>query len=151
MKFVWLEIFLFFIVYFLMTDGFIEETQHVFLEPQESSAFEFVFIDTTGLTTENFFKYFDDTSFIVMIYPEINPLYKEKLGTIKYSCERNCNIGEFKEYYQSILEEHHFVSDSINVDYYGVSIDKVLVYVNSQHLHNLLHNCSICSSKTGSS
>ena len=144
MKYVSTLIFLFFIFMFFFLDSFaLEKTKNVFKE-QEEFNYQFVSIDTKGLTTKNFFRYFEDTSWIVNIFPVVNPIYKNRLEDISFLCQRKCSIHSFEKYYKNLLEKNNFKDDSILIDYYGVSIEKIVVYVNQSELGKILKKCSVC-------
>lgn len=101
-----------------------------------------------GLSTKNFEKYFDEYMEIIGIYPKINLIYKNKVGNIFYSFNRN-NIKEdllsFTKYYKSILKKNNFNSDLILSDYNGINIEKVRVYLTYEKLNEILKECSGCS------
>ena len=80
----------------------------------------------------------------MVIYPKINILYKDKLKNIKFNCNKNCSIDDLLKYYKDILRKNNFIQDSINIDYYGLYIEKFLVYVNDRELNNILKKCNIC-------
>lgn len=148
MKYVLIEIFLFFMMCFFINVNLLEEnTQSVFFESNDNLFYQYVFIETPGLTTRNFQKYFEDTNLVVAIYPKVNLLYKDRLGNIKFVCNKKCKLEEFENSYQETLSKYNYITDSVNIEYYGVPIDKLLIYVNSQQLNDILQICSFCKTK----
>lgn len=101
-----------------------------------------------NLNTNNFNDYFDDSTIIIGIYPKINMLYKDKIGNMFYSFNKNNiknNLNSFIKYYKSVLKKNNFVNDLVLSDYSGINIWKVKVYVNSYELNDLLNKCSGCT------
>ena len=144
MKYV-LYILLFFIVLYLcIPENNLDNIKTTFNDLENDYEYKFITINTPNLNTKNFYKYFDNTNNIMVIYPKINMLYKEKLGTIKFKCDRNCHIERLLNYYKDVLKNNNFMQDSINVDYYGVYIDKIVFYINNEELNNILKKCNIC-------
>lgn len=144
MKYVFLEIILCAFVIFCCSVGpENEEIQSVFNEADDSNSYEFVTIHTSGLSTKNFYQYFENTNFIKIIYPKVNPLYQNKVGNVSYSCEQ-CNISEVDRFYKDYLYNQGYKKDSIIIDYYGVEIEKIAFYINRENLNNILENCSLC-------
>jgi len=101
-----------------------------------------------NLTTRNIDNYFNDQSDIIGIYPYVNPLYKKRIGNMFFSFDSkslNNNITRFISYYKNILRKNNFNNDLIMVDYNGVNIDKVKLYMDSNELKQFLRQCSKCS------
>lgn len=145
MKYAWLKFLLFFILSIFLVNSLKDDSvQPVFKEEVSNLDSEFISINTKGLTTKNFFNYFKDTSLIVSIYPKVNILYKERIGDVFLACQRTCTMTDLEKYYKSILEKNNFLQDSILIDYYGVSIDRIIIYANKEQLNNLLQKCTIC-------
>lgn len=147
-KYVIIDFLLFFILILFLVNKLPDDTIYpVFEETVNSLDFELVSIRTKGLTTKNFLNYFEDTSLIVSIYPDINVLYKERIGNVSFDCKRNCVITDLEKKYKKILDKNYFFHDSALVDYQGFSIEKIIVHANSEKLSNLLKKCSICKTK----
>lgn len=101
----------------------------------------------TNLNTNNFYDYFDENIDIIGIYPKVNSLYKNKIGTMFYSFSQNnikSNITSFIKYYKKVLKKNNFTNDLILIDYNGVYIEKVKVCINYKELLYFLGNCSNC-------
>lgn len=100
-----------------------------------------------NLTTKNFFNYFNDESDIIGIYPYVNPLYKSKIGNMFFGFDNkslNSNINKFVKHYKNTLKNNNFNNDLVMVDYNGVNIWKVKLYIEANELKELLKTCSGC-------
>ena len=144
MKYVLFVLFLFIILYLCISGNEQYNIKTTFNNLDNNYEYKFITINTPNLNTKNFDKYFDNTNNIMVIYPKINMLYKDKLGTVKFNCNKNCSIDDLLNYYKDILRKNNFIQDSINIDYYGLYIEKFLVYVNDRELNNILKKCNIC-------
>lgn len=102
-------------------------------------------IYTNNLSTKHIDKYFSNTTNFMAVYPKVNVLYKDRVGDISYKCQNNFDINDFVIYYKSILEKNNFYQDLINIDYYGVNIEKIKVYASKEELDKILQKCTICS------
>ena len=122
----------------------IEKSVLVISEEESNSEQEVFTIYTDNLTTKNFDKYFLSTDNFLAIYPKVNPLYKDRLGNIYFSCKSNCNLDDFTQYYKKILEKNNFKNDLINIDYYGVEIEKIKIYSNKEKIGEILKKCTVC-------
>lgn len=100
---------------------------------------------TSNLTTKNINKYFIDTSDFIIVYPKVNLIYKDKIGNIYYKCEGNFDINDFTKYYKKVLEKNNYKLDLINIDYYGINIEKIILYTSEEKINNILKKCDICS------
>ena len=100
-----------------------------------------------GLNTNNFTDYFDDSIEIIGIYPKVNMLYKEKIGNMYYQFNKNNikqDITNFTKYYKSVLEKNKFNNDLILINYNGINIESVKVYISGDNLENFMSECSGC-------
>lgn len=101
----------------------------------------------SGLNTNNFKNYFTNEIKIIGIYPKVNAIYKNKVGNLYYSFSKNTideNIISFKKYYKSILEKNNFKNDLILLDYNGISLEKVKVFLSYEELAKILDKCNKC-------
>ncbi len=106
-----------------------------------------VLLTIPGLNTNNFSDYFDGSIEIVGIYPKVNTLYKNKIGNMYYQFNKNNikqDIINFSKYYKSILEKNKFNNDLILINYNGISIDKVKVYISGDDLDSFMRECNDC-------
>ena len=142
MKYV-LSILLILFLLYLFIPSKEDNIEFVFNEEKDFS-YDFITVNTPGLTTKNFYKYFDNTNNMMAIIPKINPLYKDKLKLIRYNCNKNCSIEKLLIYYKYVLKNNNYIKDSINIDYYGMSIEKIVFYINDEELNNILKKCNIC-------
>ena len=144
MKYVFFEmIFCLLVISLILVTDEKQSAESVFNEIDETNSYEFVTIDTPGLTTKNFYKYFKDTKFVRIIYPKINNIYKNKIEEITYSCD-NCDINDLKHFYKNYLYNKGYKNDSFLIDYYGVEIDKIGLYINQEKLKQILKKCLLC-------
>lgn len=100
-----------------------------------------------GLNTNNFHNYFDDSIEIIGIYPKVNMLYKEKIGNMYYRFNKNNikqDILNFTKYYKSVLEKNNFNNDLILINYNGVNIENVKVYISGDNLEKFMRDCNKC-------
>lgn len=148
MKYVLMAIF-FFISIFLFLNYYLEipDDGILVMSYDNSNEYQVYTIYTNNLTTKNFNKYFFNITSFLAIYPKINPIYKNRLGDVMFSCENACDLEKFTNYYRDLLEKNHFQNDITNIDYYGISIEKVKIYTNKENLMKILNNCSICTMK----
>lgn len=113
-----------------------------------SSSVYIVYLTIPGLTTKNFSNYFNDTSDIIGLYPYVNPLYRAKLGNLFYRFKigsLESNINNFTKYYKQKLVDHNFNNDLIKIEYTGINIDKVKIYLTSDEVKKIFKNCPNCS------
>ena len=54
------------------------------------------------------------------------------------------NIINFTKYYKNVLEKNKFNNDLILINYNGINIDKVKVYISDDGLENFMKKCSKC-------
>lgn len=136
-----------FLLFFLF-GNYPEKTNLVMsIDDTDNSEYQVFTIYTDNLTTKNFSKYFSNTIHFLGLYPKINPIYKDRLGKVSFSCNSSCNLEKFVSYYKQILEKNHFRSDLTNISYYGVPIEKIKIYASKEELAKILENCSICTIK----
>lgn len=106
-----------------------------------------VLINIPGLTTNNFTNYFDGSIEIIGIYPKVNMLYKEKIGNMYYQFNKNNikqDITNFSKYYKGVLEKNKFNNDLILINYNGINIEKVSVYISGDNLEKFMRKCNGC-------
>lgn len=100
-----------------------------------------------SLNTNNFTNYFDDNIEIIGIYPKVNMLYKEKIGNMYYQFNKNNikqDIINFSKFYKKILQKNNFSNDLILINYNGINIEKVKVYINNDNLESFMKKCNGC-------
>lgn len=105
------------------------------------------YLTIPNLNTKNFSNYFNDESDIVGIYPYVNPLYKNRVGNMFFifdSKSLNSNMTRFIKYYKNILQKNNFNNDLVMIDYNGVNIEKVKLYIEVNELKEFLKKCSSC-------
>ena len=101
-----------------------------------------------GLSTKNFSSYFDNDDEIIGIYPKINLLYKDRVSVKFYQFSKSTvtdNINDFIRYYKNILKKNNFNDDLVLVDYNGIIIEKVKLYVDNKYLNEFMKKCPNCS------
>lgn len=106
-----------------------------------------VLLSVPGLNTNNFVNYFSEDIKIIGIYPYVNVLYKNKIGNMYYEFNNESvkeNINRFSKYYKNKLKKNNFNNDLNLINYTGINIDKVKVYVNGDILKKFIHSCSKC-------
>lgn len=129
---------------FIISLFFINNDPTISVASLDDDYYQMYDIYADNLTTKNFTKYFSDTSNFIAVYPDINLIYKEKLGNIYFECKNKFNLDAFISYYKKVLEKNNYKNDLVNIDYYGVSIEKIRVYANKEELAQILNNCTIC-------
>lgn len=137
---------LLFIVFMLAILSNKEETMLVNNEIEDDEMVT-VLLTVPGLNTNNFTNYFDDSIEIVGIYPKVNLLYKKKIGDMYYAFNGSSvkqNINNFSKHYKNVLKKNSFNEDLTRINYNGISIEKVIVYVNDELLQNFIHRCKSC-------
>lgn len=142
MKYALLKIILFLSIFLILFNFNNQRTLPVFLEEIEDEEYKFITIYTDGLTTKNFYNYFDSMDFIKIIYPKINQIYKYKLENYYYNCNEKCNINSLVEKYKNKLASINIIEPFL--DYYGINISKIIIYSNNDNLRNILKKCTIC-------
>ena len=106
-----------------------------------------VLLSIPGLNTNNFVNYFDNDIKIIGIYPAVNILYKNKIGNVYYEFNSGGikkNINDFTKFYKNKLKKNNFNNDLNLINYRGINIDKVEVYVNNDILKNFIYKCTKC-------
>ena len=56
----------------------------------------------------------------------------------------NSNMTRFIKYYKNILQKNNFNNDLVMIDYNGVNIEKVKLYIEVNELKEFLKKCSSC-------
>ena len=113
----------------------------------DSNEMETILINIPGLNTNNFSNYFDGSIEIIGIYPKVNMLYKERIGNMYYQFNKNNikqDITSFIKYYRSVLEKNNFNNDLILINYNGISIEIVKVYISGDNLEKFMRDCNGC-------
>lgn len=106
-----------------------------------------VLLTIPGLNTNNFTNYFDNSIEIIGIYPKINLIYQKKIGNMFYTFDKvniKQNINSFSKYFKNVLEKYNFNNDLILINYNGINIDKVKLYISSDDLNKFMKNCNNC-------
>ena len=101
-----------------------------------------------GLSTKNFSSYFDDDVEIIGIYPRINLLYKDRIAVKFYQFSKGTvtdNMNDFMRYYKNILKKNNFNDDLVLIDYNGIGIEKVKLYVDNKYLNEFIKKCPNCN------
>lgn len=132
------------IILIILTDR--EETMIVNSELNDSEMM-IVLLIVPGLNSNNFTNYFDDSIEIIGIYPEVNMLYKKKIGNMFYTFNKNNvkqDINNFIKHYKNVLKQHNFNNDLIMSNYNGINIEKVKVYLNGEMLEDFMRKCNNC-------
>lgn len=110
---------------------------------------QIVYLTIPNLTTKNIENYFDDNNSIIGIYPKINTLYDKKIGETFYTFNNtvsiSSNINNFIKFYKQKLKSNNFTKDIAAIDYNGVIIDKVKIYMTKDEIDNFLKNCLNCN------
>jgi len=106
------------------------------------------YLNIPNLTTKNIFNYFNDENIILGIYPYVNPLYKKRVGNMFFNFDSkslNSNVTRFISHYKTVLRKNNFNNDLTMVDYNGIKIEKVKLYMDGNELTRFLRQCSKCS------
>lgn len=107
-----------------------------------------VYLKIPNLTTKNITNYFDDDSDIIGLYPYVNPLYEKKIGNMFYTFNSNSlmsNINRFVDNYKNKLVNYNFTNDLVMVDYNGIKIITVKIYMNNEEIQEFLKKCKNCN------
>lgn len=143
MKKIVISIFLFLILLMLNT-----KEEAVFVNKEIiNDEMVIVLLSVPGLNTNNFVNYFSGDIKIIGIYPYVNVLYKNKIGNMYYEFNNESvkeNINQFSKYYKDKLKKNNFNNDLNLINYTGINIDKVKVYVNGDILKKFINSCSKC-------
>ncbi len=101
-------------------------------------------LSETNINTKNIYKYISKNIDIISITPYINPIYKDKIGNIKYNFMSNLslkkNINRFENYYKDIIKEYGYIDD---IDYSikdGIKILELEVYAKGIDIVNLIYD-----------
>lgn len=116
----------------------------------DSNEMETILINIPGVNTNNFTNYFDGSIEIIGIYPKVNGLYKTKIGNMYYQFNKNDikqDIINFTKYYKGVLEKNNFNRDLMLINYNGISIENVKVYISGNNLKKFMRECSGCKYK----
>ena len=101
-------------------------------------------LSETDITTKNINKYISDDISIVSITPYINPIYKDKVGTLKYNFMSNLsvkkNINQFIKYYKDTISSYDYIDDIDYVTKDGIKIMEMEVYANGIDIVNLIYD-----------
>lgn len=95
------------------------------------------------IRTINLSKFIPKTVEIVSLTPYINPIYKNKIKSLKYSFRPNLslkkNLNNFTNYYKDTIKEYGFLDDLnyINVD--GIKILELEVYAKGSDIINIMY------------
>ena len=95
------------------------------------------------IRTINLSKFIPKTVEIVSLTPYINPIYKNKIKSLKYSFRPNLslkkNLNNFTNYYKDTIKEYGFLDDLnyINVD--GIKILELELYAKGSDIINIIY------------
>ena len=95
------------------------------------------------IRTINLSKFIPKTVEIVSLTPYINPIYKNKIKSLKYSFRPNLslkkNLNNFTNYYKDTIKEYGFLDDLnyINVD--GIKILELELYAKGSDIINIMY------------
>lgn len=123
------EILLFLFIIWLLYPS---PTKTVFNET-EYNIYE-IFFSNNMVNTNNIEDYLDGIR-LLTIYPYINPIYKDKMPSLKsYSFQDEVNISKFINYYVEELEKAGYKNEAIKYKTSGINIVKIKVYAKEETL-----------------
>lgn len=108
---------------------------------------QIIYLIIPNLNTKNINKYFSDDNNIIGIFPYVNPIYRSKLGDMFYNFKKKSlsdNIKDFTKYYKEILGKNNFNNDLIMIDYKGINIEKIKLYMSGEELELFVKKCNKC-------
>ena len=96
-----------------------------------------------GITTLNLHKYIPSSVDIIAITPYVNPIYKDKIKSMKYSFANNIsykrNINNFVKFYKDTIKNTGFIDDISYIDVDGIKIEELEVYAKGSDIINVLY------------
>lgn len=111
---------------------------------------QIIYLSIPNLNTRNINNYFNEDNNIIGIYPYVNPIYKNKMGNMFYNFKKKSltdNINAFTKYYKEILSRNNFNNDLIMIDYKGINIEKIKLYMRREEIETFMNKCQKCTYK----
>lgn len=95
------------------------------------------------ITTKNLNKYISNSVEIISITPYVNPIYKDKISSLKYNFMNNIslkrNINNFVNYYKDSIKETGLIDDINYIDIDGIKIMEMEVYAKGSDILEMLY------------
>ncbi|MBR1377153.1 MAG: hypothetical protein IJ565_05025 [Bacilli bacterium] len=95
------------------------------------------------ITTLNLSKYITNSVDIISVTPYVNPIYKDKIDSMKYAFAPNIsykrNINNFINYYKDTIKNTGYIDDLNYVDVDGIKIMEMEVYARGSDIVNIIY------------
>ena len=100
-------------------------------------------ISRENITTKNMQNIFDSYT-IISVEPYVNPIYSTLIATKTFDFDTNksisVNVDILTNHYVDILKNNGLNSEAQTIEYNGIKIDKVSLYITNSQLDMILNN-----------
>lgn len=109
-------------------------------------------LSESNITTRNIKKFIPKSVDIISLTPYVNPIYKNKIGDLKYKFMNNLslnkNINNFINYYKDTIKSNNYIDDINYIDVEGIKILELEVYAKGIDIIDIIYNDSKIRYKT---
>lgn len=113
------------------------------ISPDDNFKIHKLDVSNINLTTLNFKDFFYNIGKDIVVYPEINKIYKKKLRDVYYRFPNDnieYNIKKFHKYMSDIYKKNAFINEISKINIRGIKISRVDLYASSFEIKKLLEN-----------
>ena len=100
-------------------------------------------LSESSISTNNIDKFIPKSVDIISITPYINPIYKDKIGNLKYNFMSNLsvkkNINNFINYYKETIDSYNYIDDIEYSVKDGIKILELEVYARGIDIVNIIY------------
>lgn len=99
-------------------------------------------LEDEDINTLNLNKYITHDMEIISIIPYVNPIYKDKIGNLKYNFSTvsyQNNINNFTKYYKDTINNSGYLDNLSEVDVNGIKINEIEVYTKGSNIVDLIY------------
>lgn len=99
-------------------------------------------LEEENISTLNLKNILSSDITIISITPYINPIYADKISSLKYKFENisyKRNITNFTKYYINSIEEHGYNDDLSYINVNGIKINEIEVYAKGSDIVNMIY------------
>lgn len=104
------------------------------------NSYQLYYLSFDNLNTNNFKKYFNDDFRVIAIYPNVNPVYSDKVdNSIKYYRFNNySDENNLENFANSFIDKMTYLNEKENYLINGIPIKVVKVYASTINVYKLL-------------
>ena len=99
-------------------------------------------LEEEDINSSNLSKYITSDMTIISINPFINPIYSEKIGSLKYKFTTESykkNMSNFIKYYKKSIKDYGFLDDLSYIDVNGIKLNEIEIYARGSDIVNFIY------------